>query len=40
MTNSEKVVVQEAMSEIIKKTVHYRRLISGLAELEYERQAK
>ena len=40
MTNSDKVVVQEGMSEIIDKVVHYRRLISGLVESEYERQFK
>ena len=40
MSNSEKVVVQEPMGAIIKKVVHYRRLIKGLAELEYERQLK
>ena len=40
MTNSDKVVVQENMAEIIDKVVHYRRLISGLIESEYERQLK
>jgi flagellar protein FlbD len=40
MMNSEKVVVQEAMSVIIRKVVHYRRLINGLVEFEYERQLK
>jgi flagellar protein FlbD len=40
MSNSEKVVVQEPMAVIIKKVVHYRRLINGLVESEYERQLK
>ncbi len=40
MTNSDKVVVREGMVEIIKKVVHYRRLISGLVDSEYERQLK
>ncbi len=40
MTNSDKVVVQEPMIEIIKKVVHYRRLVNGLVELEYGRQHK
>jgi len=39
MTNNEKVVVHESMSEVIKKTVHYRRLINHLVESEYERQS-
>jgi flagellar protein FlbD len=38
MTNNDKVVVHESMSEIIQKVVHYRRLISHLIESEYERQ--
>ncbi|HYK89517.1 MAG TPA: flagellar FlbD family protein [Acidobacteriota bacterium] len=37
MTNSDKVVVREAMSEIIEKVVHYRRLIATLVEAESER---
>lgn len=40
MTTGDKVVVRETMVEIIKKVVHYRRLINGLVELEYERQLK
>jgi flagellar protein FlbD len=40
MMSSEKVVVQEAISEIIGKVVHYRRLINGLVEVEYERQSR
>jgi flagellar protein FlbD len=39
MSTSDKVVVREAMEDVIKKVVHYRRLISGLVELEYERQS-
>jgi len=40
MTNSDKVVVQEGMEEIIQKVVHYRRLISGLIEAESGRQLR
>ncbi len=40
MTNDDKVVVQEAMAEIIQQVVHYRRLISGLVDSEYERQLR
>ena len=40
MTNDEKVVVQEGMAEIIKRVVHYRRLIDGLIDTEYERQLR
>jgi flagellar protein FlbD len=38
MTNSDKVVVQEKMNEIIQKVVHFRRHINRLIDLEYERQ--
>jgi len=38
MTNNDKVVVQEGMSEIIQKVVHFRRLINRLIECEHERQ--
>jgi flagellar protein FlbD len=38
LTNNDKVVVHESMSEIIQKVVHYRRLVNGLVEAEYERQ--
>ena len=38
MTNDDKVVVQETMADIIQKVVHYRRLIRGLVDAEYERQ--
>ena len=40
MTNSDKVVVQEGMVEIIQKVVHYRRLIRQLIETEYEHQLR
>jgi flagellar protein FlbD len=40
MTNNDKVVVQEGMAEIIEKVVHYRRLIRGLVEVEYERKLR
>ena len=40
MTNDDKVVVQEKTDEIIQKVVHYRRLIRGLIESEYERQVR
>jgi flagellar protein FlbD len=36
MTTSDKVVVREGMTEIIKKVVQFRRLISGLVEAESE----
>jgi flagellar protein FlbD len=38
MTNNDKVVVQDSMADIIQKVVHYRRLVSGLVDLENERQ--
>jgi flagellar protein FlbD len=38
MTNNDKVVVQESMTQIIDKVIHYRRLISGLVQSEIERQ--
>lgn len=40
MTNSDKVVVREGMTEIIDKVVRYRRLISALIEAESERQSR
>jgi flagellar protein FlbD len=40
LTNSDKVVVQEGMNEIIQKVVHFRRLIGRLVEIEYERQRR
>ncbi len=38
MTNNDKVVVQEGMTEIIQKVVHFRRLVNRLVEAENERQ--
>ncbi len=40
MTNNDKVVVQETLEEIIGKVVHYRRMIRGLIDSEYERQLR
>jgi flagellar protein FlbD len=40
MTNNDKVVVRESLEEIIEKVVHYRRMIHGLIDLEYERQLR
>ena len=40
MTNNDKVVVQESLEEIIEKVVHYRRMVHGLVNSEYERQLK
>jgi len=38
LTNNDKVVVHESMSEIIQKVVQYRRQVNCLIETEYERQ--
>jgi flagellar protein FlbD len=38
LNNGDKVVVKERMTEIIQKTVEYRRCIRRLVETEYERQ--
>jgi flagellar protein FlbD len=40
MSTNDKVVVQESIEEVIKMVVHYRRLINGLVEQEYERQSR
>ncbi len=40
MTNNDKVVVRESMTEIIQKVVRFRRLIGQLIESEYERQRR
>jgi flagellar protein FlbD len=40
LSNNDKVVVAEGMAEIIDKVVHYRRLINGLIDSEYERQLR
>lgn len=38
LTNNDKVVVHESMSEVIQKVVHYRRQVNRLIEAEYDRQ--
>jgi flagellar protein FlbD len=38
MTNFDKVVVLESMSEIVEKVVHFRRHINTYIEFEHERQ--
>jgi flagellar protein FlbD len=38
ITNGEKVVVRDRMLDIIDKVVRYRRLISGLVEVEYRKR--
>jgi len=38
LSNGDKVVVKDSMTEIIDKVVRYRRLISGLVEMEFERR--
>jgi len=40
LTNSDRVVVQEGMTEIIEKVVQYRRSIAGLVEAETDRQLR
>jgi flagellar protein FlbD len=40
MTNGEKVVVKESITEIIEKVVSFRRYINNLVETEYERQRR
>jgi len=40
LTNSDRVVVREGMTEIIGKVVQYRRLIAGLVEAETDRQLR
>lgn len=40
MTNDEKVVVKESISEIIEKVVSFRRYVNNLVETEYERQRR
>ena len=39
-TNSDRIVVQERMEEIIEKIVQYRRLMSGLVNTEVDRQLR
>ena len=38
LTNNDKVLVSDRMTEIIDKVVNYRRLVAGLVESEYERR--
>jgi flagellar protein FlbD len=40
LTNGDRVVVREAMTEIIEKVVQYKRLIAGLVEMEFDRQLR
>ncbi len=40
LTNNDRVVVQERMTEIIDKIVHFRRQVSGLVESEYQRRIR
>jgi flagellar protein FlbD len=40
MTNDEKVVVKESITEIIEKVVSFRRYVNNLVETEYERQRR
>jgi flagellar protein FlbD len=40
LTNNDRVVVQEALSEIIRKVVQYRRMIAGLVEIESDRHLR
>jgi flagellar protein FlbD len=40
LTNGDRVVVREAMTEIIEKVVQYKRLIAGLVEMEADRQLR
>ncbi|HSW39686.1 MAG TPA: flagellar FlbD family protein [Acidobacteriota bacterium] len=40
MTNSDKVVVKEKISEIIEKIVEFRRYVNRLIDGEYERQRR
>ncbi len=39
-TNNDRIVVHERMGEVIDKIVHYRRLISGLVNAEFDRQLR
>jgi flagellar protein FlbD len=38
LTNNDKVIVRDRMTDIIDKVVSYRRLVAGLVEAEYERR--
>jgi flagellar protein FlbD len=37
LTNNDKVIVKDRMTEIIGKVVRYRRILAGLVETECER---
>jgi len=36
MTNNDKIVVQERMTDIIQRVIHFRQQIQHLIDLEYE----
>jgi len=36
LTNNDKVIVRDRMTEIVDKVVRYRRTVAGLVEAEYE----
>ncbi len=40
LTNGDRVVVQEGMTEIIEKVVQYKRLSAGLVQAEADRQLR
>ncbi len=40
LTNNDRVVVQERMTEIIDKIVQFRRQVSGLVESEHQRRIR
>ncbi len=40
LTNGDRVVIQEGMTEIIEKVVQYKRLIAGLVQAEMDRQLR
>jgi len=40
LTNNDRLVVRESMNEIIAKVVDYRRLISGLVDVEAEHRVR
>jgi flagellar protein FlbD len=38
LTNNDKIIVRDRMTEIIDKVIRYRRTLAGLIEAEYERR--
>lgn len=40
LTNNDRIVVQEGMTDIIEKVVQYRRSIAGMVEVEMDRQLR